>query len=117
MWTHLPSSAYGDASCPRLPVWVGVGGSPESVVRTARHGLPMVLAIIGGSSDRFAPFADLFRRAYGVRSNLVHAAVGAARPSTDTVRDLYGPMVWVVRDLILARAGASGWPHPLDRTV
>lgn len=47
-----------------LPVWVGVGGTPESVVRAAEYGLPMALAIIGGSPARFAPFADLYRRAY-----------------------------------------------------
>jgi alkanesulfonate monooxygenase SsuD/methylene tetrahydromethanopterin reductase-like flavin-dependent oxidoreductase (luciferase family) len=46
-----------------LRAWVGVGGSPESVVRAARHGLPLVLAIIGGDPLRFAPFADLYRRA------------------------------------------------------
>jgi probable LLM family oxidoreductase len=46
-----------------LRTWVGVGGSPESVLRTARHGLPMMLAIIGGDPLRFAPFADLYRRA------------------------------------------------------
>lgn len=48
-----------------IPVWVGVGGSPESVVRTARHGLPMMLAIIGGDPLRFAPYVELFRRATG----------------------------------------------------
>lgn len=46
-----------------LRTWVGVGGSPESVLRTARHGLPLMLAIIGGDPLRFAPFADLYRRA------------------------------------------------------
>ncbi len=46
-----------------IPTWVGVGGSPESVVRAAKYGLPLTLAIIGGSSDRFAPYADLYRRA------------------------------------------------------
>lgn len=46
-----------------LPIWVGVGGSPESVIRTARHGLPMMLAVIGGPPVRFAPYADLYRRA------------------------------------------------------
>ena len=45
-----------------LRTWVGVGGSPESVLRTARHGLPLMLAIIGGDPLRFAPFADLYRR-------------------------------------------------------
>ncbi len=46
-----------------LPVWVGVGGSPESVVRAARYGFPLMLAIIGGDPVRFRPFADLYRRA------------------------------------------------------
>jgi probable LLM family oxidoreductase len=45
-----------------LPVWVGVGGTPESIVRAATRGLPVALAIIGGSPDRFAFFADLHRR-------------------------------------------------------
>ena len=47
----------------RLRTWVGVGGSPESVIRTARHGLPLMLAIIGGSPQRFRPFVDLFASA------------------------------------------------------
>ncbi|GAA1837540.1 LLM class flavin-dependent oxidoreductase [Agromyces salentinus] len=47
----------------RLKTWIGVGGSPESVVRAAHYGLPLVLAIIGGSAARFAPLADLYRRA------------------------------------------------------
>ena len=46
-----------------LPVWVGVGGTPESVVRAGRLGLPMALAIIGGQPRRFAPLVDLHRRA------------------------------------------------------
>ena len=47
----------------RLRTWVGVGGSPESVVRAARHGLPLTLAIIGGSARRFMPFVETYRRA------------------------------------------------------
>ena len=46
-----------------IPTWVGVGGSPESVVRAARYGLPLVLAIIGGDPARFAPYAELYHRA------------------------------------------------------
>lgn len=47
----------------RLQTWVGVGGSPQSVVRTARYGFPLMLAIIGGAPTRFAPYIDLYRRA------------------------------------------------------
>ena len=46
-----------------LKTWIGVGGSPESVVRAAHYGFPLMLAIIGGAPQRFAPYVDLFRRA------------------------------------------------------
>jgi probable LLM family oxidoreductase len=46
-----------------FPVWVGVGGSPQSVIRAARYGFSLMLAIIGGSPARFAPFSQLFREA------------------------------------------------------
>lgn len=52
----FPKTAAG------LKAWVGVGGTPESVVRAARYGYGLMLAIIGGPSHRFAPFADLYRR-------------------------------------------------------
>lgn len=45
-----------------LKAWIGVGGSPESVIRAARHGLALMLAIIGGPADRFRPFVDLYHR-------------------------------------------------------
>jgi probable LLM family oxidoreductase len=46
-----------------IPTWVGVGGSPQSVMRAARFGLPLMLAIIGGDPLRFAPYVDLYKRA------------------------------------------------------
>ncbi len=46
-----------------IRTWIGVGGSPESVVRAAQYGFPLVLAIIGGDPARFAPYVDLYRRA------------------------------------------------------
>jgi alkanesulfonate monooxygenase SsuD/methylene tetrahydromethanopterin reductase-like flavin-dependent oxidoreductase (luciferase family) len=46
-----------------FPVWIGVGGSPQSVIRAARHGFSLMLAIIGGSPARFAPFSQLYREA------------------------------------------------------
>jgi probable LLM family oxidoreductase len=47
----------------RIPTWVGVGGSPRSVMRAARFGLPLMLAIIAGKPERFAAHVDLYRRA------------------------------------------------------
>src|SRR3954469_19963215 len=46
-----------------FPVWIGVGGSPQSVLRAARYGFSLMLAIIGGSPARFAPFSQLFSQA------------------------------------------------------
>ena len=48
-----------------LPTWVGVGGSPQSMIRAARYGLPLMLAIIGGHPSRFAPYVELYKRALG----------------------------------------------------
>ncbi|PRZ08317.1 putative LLM family oxidoreductase [Isoptericola sp. CG 20/1183] len=48
----------------RLETWVGVGGTPQSVLRTATYGFRLMLAIIGGAPDRFAPYVDLYRRAH-----------------------------------------------------
>jgi probable LLM family oxidoreductase len=46
-----------------LPIWVAVGGNPDSAARAGTLGLPMALAIIGGQPERFAPFAEIHRRA------------------------------------------------------
>ena len=48
---------------PRLPLWIGVGGTPESFVRAGTLGLPLMVAIIGGSFERFRPLVDLYREA------------------------------------------------------
>lgn len=47
-----------------LPIWVAVGGTPESVIRAAKMGLPLALAIIGGMPERFAPIIDLYKEAW-----------------------------------------------------
>ncbi len=54
--TSIPKTENG------LKAWVGVGGTPESVVRAARYGYGLMLAIIGGPADRFRPFVDLYHR-------------------------------------------------------
>jgi probable LLM family oxidoreductase len=59
-----------------LPVWVAVGGSPESVVRAASLGLPLALAIIGGETARFRPFVDLYRHAWAETGQASEPRVG-----------------------------------------
>ncbi len=57
------TQVYPKTAGGRIPAWIAVGGSPESVVRAARHGIPLMLAIIGGAPERFRPFVELYRRA------------------------------------------------------
>ena len=59
-----------------LPTWVGSGGSPASVIRAARHGLPLMLAVIGGRPERFRPLVDLYRRALAQFENPSDLPVG-----------------------------------------
>lgn len=56
----------------KLETFVGVGGSPNSVVRAAAYDFPLVLAIIGGSPDRFAPYVDLYKRAAAEFGHTAH---------------------------------------------
>jgi probable LLM family oxidoreductase len=92
-----------------LRTWIGVGGSPESVVRAARHDLPLMLAIIGGDPKRFMPYVDLYHRAYaqlgkpaqpiGVHS---HGYVAA---TDEQARDELWPDYKRMRDRIGAERG------------
>ncbi|WP_406395956.1 LLM class flavin-dependent oxidoreductase [Streptomyces sp. NBC_00887] len=95
----------------RLDTWVGVGGSPQSLVRTARHGLPLMLAIIGGSPERFEPHIDLYRRAaeqFGTHPHPVGMhSPGFVADTDEEAKELYYPSYKVIRD----RIGAlRGWP-------
>ena len=56
----------------KLETFVGVGGSPNSVVRAAAYDFPLMLAIIGGSPDRFAPYVDLYKRAAAEFGHIAH---------------------------------------------
>ncbi|MBN9241568.1 MAG: LLM class flavin-dependent oxidoreductase [Mesorhizobium sp.] len=56
-------TVYPRVESGKLSAWVGVGGSPESVVRSVHYRIPMTLAIIGGDPKRFLPFVDLYKRA------------------------------------------------------
>jgi probable LLM family oxidoreductase len=112
----------GQAVYPRpvqdpLPVWIAVGGTPQSASRAGRLGLPMALAIIGGMPERFAPFVDLYRQS-GLRAGHDPAALKLGINSHGYIADdsqraadeFYGPMSEVMN-----RIGAErGWP-PLTR--
>jgi probable LLM family oxidoreductase len=78
-----------------FPVWIGVGGSPESVIRAARYGFSLMLAIIGGSPARFAPFPQLFRQAlerfgHGARPVGVHSP-GHVAPTDEQAQEEFWP--------------------------
>ena len=94
-----------------LRAWVGVGGSPESVLRTARHGYGLMLAIIGGGAARFRPYVDLFHRtrdAMGAERLPVgvHSPGHVADTDEQAWEELF-PAMKVNRDAIGAE---RGWP-------
>ena len=57
------ADVYPKTESGHLQTMIGVGGSPQSVVRAAHYGFPLMLAIIGGSPERFVPYIDLYKRA------------------------------------------------------
>ncbi len=109
-------SVYPKTESGRLTTWIGVGGTPQSVMRAAHYGMPMMLAIIGGDPKRFAPLADLYRRALretgkdelpvGVHS---HGFVGET--DAQAREDLFADYKRM-RDKI---GGERGWP-PMSRS-
>ncbi|MBK6486157.1 MAG: LLM class flavin-dependent oxidoreductase [Gemmatimonadetes bacterium] len=101
-----PSTAGGT-----IKTWIGVGGSPESVVRAAKYRMPLMLAIIGGAAQRFAPYVELYHRALadvGAPSLPigVHSHGHVAESDAEARAELWPP--WrEMRD----RIGAErGWP-------
>ena len=98
-----------------LKTWVGVGGSPESVVRAARYAMPLTLAIIGGSAQRFLPYVELYHRSlekFGHRTLpiAVHSPGHVAATDQQAKADL-----WPHYAAIMTRIGGErGWP-PVTR--
>lgn len=99
----------------KLDTWVGVGGSPQSVIRAAHYGLPLMLAIIGGPASRFAPYVDLYQRAAEQFGTTAHP-VGMHSPGfiADTDEEA-AEIVWPHYKQNRDRIGAQrGWP-PVTR--
>ena len=98
-----------------LRTWIGVGGSPQSVVRAAHYDLPLALAIIGGNPERFRPFVELYRRAFvqlgrPVRDIAVHSP-GYIAETDAQAREEYWSGYKGMHDRI---GGERGWP-PIGR--
>jgi probable LLM family oxidoreductase len=101
-----------------IPVWVGVGGTPDSAIRAGTLGLPMALAIIGGSAEPFVPFVQLYRdtamkAGHDVNDILVginsHLYISE---DSQTAADEYYPSYSMVMSQIGSERGWSG----MDRT-
>ena len=94
-----------------LVVWVGVGGSPESVVRVVRQDLQLMLAIIGGDPRRFLPYVDLYHRActqleHPIRPVGVHSP-GFVAQTDEAAREA----LWPHYQQMFGRIGRErGWP-------
>jgi probable LLM family oxidoreductase len=106
-------NVYPRTTSGALKTWIGVGGSPESVVRTASYGFGLLLAVIGGQPERFAPYVDLFERAqeqFGTGA----APVGMHSPghiaeTDEQAREELWPHY---RDMITKIGRERGWPPP-----
>ncbi len=109
---------YPRAQQEPLPVWIAVGGTPQSAVRAGTLGLPMVIAIIGGMPERFKQFADLYREA-GARAghdpSRLHLAINShgyiGTDSKATADEYYGPYITMMNRIGRER----GWGG-MDRT-
>ncbi len=96
-----------------LPIWVAVGGTPQSVVRAATLGLPLTLAIIGGQPERFMPLVELYRQAWAAAGHdpadakvaiNTHAFVGETSAKADSA--FAAPYLGVMNRIGRER----GWP-------
>jgi alkanesulfonate monooxygenase SsuD/methylene tetrahydromethanopterin reductase-like flavin-dependent oxidoreductase (luciferase family) len=95
-----------------LRTWIGVGGSPESVVRAAHYGLPLMLAIIGGGPMRFQPLAQLYRNALEQFGQDTALPIGIHSPGFVAETDQEAKdTLWPHYEVMTNRIGRErGWP-------
>ncbi|HTZ52186.1 MAG TPA: LLM class flavin-dependent oxidoreductase [Spirochaetia bacterium] len=100
-----------------LPVWVAVGGSADSVARTAQLGLPLALAIIGGQPARFKPFIDLYRqvaREAGHPASTARVSINSHGYVADTSQQAAEEHFPAMQALMAKIGRERGWP-PMSR--
>lgn len=109
------ADVYPKTESGHLETLVGVGGSPESVIRAARYGFPMVLAIIGGSPDRFVPYVELYRHAAEELGTTPHP-VGMHSPGfiADTDEEAIKIAFPLFKEQMDRIGKTRGWP-PMSR--
>jgi probable LLM family oxidoreductase len=97
----------------KMPIWIAVGGTPQSVVRAATLDLPMALAIIGGDPRRFKPFFDLYRETHakaGHDPKIIQLSLnmhGFVSDTTENAKRIYGAAQMEVMNRI---GKERGWP-------
>lgn len=112
-----PSTEHG-----KLSTWIGVGGSPESVVRAARYGIPMMLAIIGGDPRRFMPYIALNKQALA-KAGKAELPIGVHSPGyiAETDKQAREELWPAYRDMRNRIGSERGWgetsPAEFEREV
>lgn len=99
----------------QLPLWIAVGGTPQSVVRAAQLGVPMALAIIGGSPERFVPYTGLYRDAWAKAGHdpaKLQLSINSHGFIADTTVQA-AEIAWHPYMLQMGKIGGErGWPPP-----
>ena len=97
-----------------LPVFIGVGGTPQSVIRAAKLGLPLIVAIIGGSPKQFRPLVDLYRESWREAGHVGKPFVGIHNIGflADTAEQAQETFWPAYRDAFGKIGRERGWPPP-----
>ncbi|HEY5825196.1 MAG TPA: LLM class flavin-dependent oxidoreductase [Cyclobacteriaceae bacterium] len=101
----------------KLPIWIAIGGTPESVERAARLGLPMALAIIGGAPDRFAPYVKYYRdvaQSYGHDTSKLGVSINSHTYIADTSQQAADEFYPAYSDVMTRIGRERGW-QPMNR--
>lgn len=100
-----------------LPVWIAIGGTPESVQRAATLNLPMMLAIIGGSPDRFAPYVKYYRdvsQQFGYDRSTLQVGINSHTYIADTSQQAADEFYPAYADVMTRIGRERGW-QPMQR--
>jgi len=101
----------------KLPIWIAIGGTPESIARAATLGLPMALAIIGGTPDRFAPHVNFYRetaKEAGHATDSLQVSINSHTYIADTSQRAADEFYPSYADTMSRIGRERGWP-PMDR--